>query len=146
MRAKETNLSELNVDAVVRQQLEENAILFEKIAASLHCRHDEVPKALREVLRFLILVSRKESGQLTPSHRVDLAWHEFILCTRAYHEFCEAYFGRFIHHYPGGATKQNSLQFQETLKRYEQAFGTPDLEYWGAGNADRLECGTCDSI
>ena len=29
---------------------------------------------------------------------IDEVWHDFILMTRDYHEFCHHYFGHFIHH------------------------------------------------
>ncbi|WP_221800762.1 glycine-rich domain-containing protein [Oceanobacter mangrovi] len=35
-----------------------------------------------------------------PSQVVDVAWHEFILFTRAYQTFCKQAFGRFLHHTP----------------------------------------------
>jgi hypothetical protein len=36
----------------------------------------------------------------TPSRVVDAAWHEFILMTRSYEQFCIKAFGRFLHHMP----------------------------------------------
>jgi hypothetical protein len=38
-----------------------------------------------------------------PSEAVDEAWHEFILITRAYTEFCDNAFGRYLHHTPAAA-------------------------------------------
>lgn len=35
-----------------------------------------------------------------PSRAVDVAWHEFIVCTREYHWFCRSTLGRFLHHTP----------------------------------------------
>jgi hypothetical protein len=35
-----------------------------------------------------------------PSKAVDVAWHEMILMTRAYHWFCEQAFGHYLHHSP----------------------------------------------
>ena len=35
-----------------------------------------------------------------PSHAVDEAWHGFILCTARYAAFCDAAYGRFLHHHP----------------------------------------------
>ena len=35
-----------------------------------------------------------------PSRAVDVAWHEMILMTRAYHHFCERAFGYYLHHSP----------------------------------------------
>jgi hypothetical protein len=37
-----------------------------------------------------------------PSNAVDEAWHGLILCTARYAHFCEAAYGRFLHHHPEG--------------------------------------------
>ncbi len=51
-----------------------------------------------------------------PSRVVDVAWHEFILHTRDYHEFCEQAFGHYFHHNPfsGEMSLQN---MRESLLR-----------------------------
>lgn len=133
-------------DAIIAEQvLWENEILSEKIMAALACCREDATKALREVLRFLFLVARRDAGRLTPSHRVDLAWHEFILCTKAYREVCDKLFGRYIDHHPGGSHELNRRQYQETLRCYERTFGSPDPGYWGDKNAD-LDCGACEAV
>lgn len=38
-----------------------------------------------------------------PSQAVDVAWHEFILFTKAYQDFCQQGLGRFLHHTPAEA-------------------------------------------
>ncbi|GAA2793105.1 hypothetical protein GCM10010441_17940 [Kitasatospora paracochleata] len=38
-----------------------------------------------------------------PSFAVDEAWHGLILCTARYAAFCQAGYGRFLHHHPEGA-------------------------------------------
>lgn len=38
-----------------------------------------------------------------PSQAVDVVWHEFILYTRQYEEFCRQGLGRFLHHTPHDA-------------------------------------------
>ncbi|MBS9777333.1 MAG: hypothetical protein KGV50_01090 [Gammaproteobacteria bacterium] len=38
-----------------------------------------------------------------PSQAVDVVWHEFILFTRAYDNFCKKSFGNFLHHTPAEA-------------------------------------------
>jgi hypothetical protein len=40
-----------------------------------------------------------------PSQVADVAWHEFILFTHAYREFCQRALGRFLHHTPAQAMK-----------------------------------------
>lgn len=51
-----------------------------------------------------------------PSQVVDVAWHEFILFTRSYNEFCTRALGRFLHHTPTEAMKTPTLA-QEGIKR-----------------------------
>lgn len=55
-----------------------------------------------EGLREWYLACLSAPGQALgmPSRAVDIAWHEMILMTRAYHAFCERAFGRYLHHSP----------------------------------------------
>ncbi len=52
--------------------------------------------------RFLYLCGIKAKGDpsIAPPEGVDAGWHEFLLFTEDYQQFCELYFGRFIHHRP----------------------------------------------
>jgi hypothetical protein len=43
-----------------------------------------------------------------PSKVVDFAWHEFILFTREYDDFCQKAFGKFLHHTPSQSSKTRS--------------------------------------
>ncbi len=92
------------------------------------------------------------SGQdVAPSARVDMAWHEMMLFTRFYKEFCEFLGGGFIHHdptppesveeYMKGPFKTLSLAMDEgdeegptytqTKVNYEKLLGIkPNPEYW----------------
>ncbi len=51
-----------------------------------------------------------------PSQVVDVAWHEFILFTRRYQEFCGKSFGRFLHHTPAEAMR-SPTEAQEGIRR-----------------------------
>lgn len=42
---------------------------------------------------------------------IDNMWHEFILITRDYHDFCFHYFGRFLHHEPN---MRETLDYSES--------------------------------
>ncbi len=48
---------------------------------------------------FLINASNSAVG-LTPTREIDEVWHNFILHTKFYDEYCQNNFGRFIHHNP----------------------------------------------
>lgn len=64
---------------------------------------------------YLIHISNNESVAM-PSQVVDVAWHEFILFTREYANFCSKAFGRFIHHTPAEAMK-SQVEAQIGIKR-----------------------------
>ncbi len=51
-----------------------------------------------------------------PSQVVDDLWHEFILHTRAYEDFCRRAFGGFLHHTPA-AVLSNVKRSNEGLRR-----------------------------
>lgn len=75
---------------------------------------DLVLMALREY--FYICHKAKKKMVAMPSQVVDVAWHEFILFTRAYELFCKKSFGYFLHHTPTEAMKSPTLA-QEGIKR-----------------------------
>jgi hypothetical protein len=71
--------------------------------------------ALQEVLKYLWLTQKHELEQaenpdnpelpvrcimLRSMQEIDQMWHEFILFTEDYTEFCEKYFSRYMHHMP----------------------------------------------
>src|SRR5262245_45930187 len=53
-------------------------------------------------LRAWYLACLHAGGELIgmPSKTVDIAWHEMILRTREYHDFCQKAFGGYLHHSP----------------------------------------------
>ncbi|AUY48099.1 hypothetical protein [Streptomyces sp. CB01881] len=61
-----------------------------------------------------------------PSFAVDEAWHGLILCTERYAAFCEAAYGRFLHHHPQGGELPGSAKqagsMHEQLHRTEVAW------------------------
>jgi hypothetical protein len=56
-------------------------------------------------LRQFFLACHRSSGKFVamPSRAVDAMWHEFILHTQAYREWCALALGRFLHHTPAEA-------------------------------------------
>lgn len=144
-------VNRMQPDQIAAEMLEARPLLRQKIARALFCVPKECDNALSETIKFLMLAAENSGGQLTPSARVDLAWHEFILFTRTYHSFCETYLGKMIHHEPSDDHEVNSQQYANTLTRYRDRFGEPSPEYWaGAGMRNDLSnvtasCGNCES-
>ena len=129
---------------LAEQLLSENPLLAKKIVAATDLEKDEAVDILRELIRFLHLV-QLTTERLTPSHKVDMAWHEFILFTKAYADFCTTHFGRFIHHYPSENESDNKIGFKKLHYHYEKHFGIkPNPKFWGtvlAEIADESDCG-----
>jgi hypothetical protein len=48
-------------------------------------------------------------ARLSPSEIIDGAWHEFILHTKQYTDYCGEQFGRYIHHLPTDDFAQEGL-------------------------------------
>lgn len=77
---------------------------------------------------------------------VDLIWHEFILDTEKYEEYCEKSFGRFMHHAPPkikqNMPKANSHAESQAMVRSESALnayarlGVRIVELFGDGSFD----------
>jgi hypothetical protein len=61
----------------------------------------EVLAGLRDYFHLCRAAGRRMVAM--PSQAVDDAWHEFILFTRRYDQFCRGAFGRFLHHTPAEA-------------------------------------------
>lgn len=123
----------------------ENPLLTSRIANSLTVSDNEAQAIFTEVLRFLYLVSISKD-RLTPSVKIDEAWHEFILFTRLYTKICLHHFGRYIHHSPGGDNSDNAVRFELTLQNYERAFGPVPRGLWGIrSDSDPAPCGACRS-
>lgn len=62
---------------------------------------EQIGMILQGLRLWFQLVAANPRAQLgMPSHAVDKAWHEFILLTKNYADFCEKAFGKFLHHTP----------------------------------------------
>ena len=75
---------------------------------------ETVFNGLRDYFMFCNQAKRRMVSM--PSQVVDVAWHEFILFTRAYESFSKKAIGRFLHHTPTEAMKSPTLA-QEGIKR-----------------------------
>jgi hypothetical protein len=89
-----------------------------------------------EVKRYLVLteVDRTKTWKMH-SVRVDEAWHQFVLFTVAYSDFCTKYFGRYRHHSPRNAppTELKSAPeatLAEFAARYRDIFGIDLPQVW----------------
>lgn len=93
-----------------------------------------------EVKRYFLL-SRSDRGRIWEMHslRVDDVWHQFVLFTRQYIEFCDRYYGAYLSHSPSNAPESPKMNpglttpvatFAEFRDRYEELFGEPLPDCW----------------
>jgi hypothetical protein len=73
-----------------------------------------VLQGLREYFQVCNRAGRRRVSM--PSQAVDQAWHQFILFTRAYRQFCNKALGRFLHHTPAEAMSSRTVA-QAGIKR-----------------------------
>jgi hypothetical protein len=106
-----------------------------------------------DMLRFLYLCG-STTKTMAPSEKIDLAWHEFLLFTREYQNFCQRMFGFFIHHNPRESGKRPSPAsgvsvIQDTLAAGRAAFGTLSQNWEFTKAANCVKCSTpstsCDN-
>jgi hypothetical protein len=105
---------------------------------------DESERAGSDLVKFLQLCAESDLP-LAPSDIIDDLWHEFILHTRDYAEFCAVVLGTFVHHVP--LTAPDPSSYQRTLRLIGDGFGTPDERFWPSGGAScDASCGSdCSS-
>jgi hypothetical protein len=75
---------------------------------------ETVFECLRDYFTFCNQAKRRMVAM--PSQVVDVAWHEFILFTKAYEAFSKKAIGRFLHHTPTVAMKSPTLA-EDGIKR-----------------------------
>jgi len=118
-------------------------LLIKKVAPICTEYKIDSDSLILEMVKFLNLIHL--TGQkISPSYVVDLAWHEFILFTRYYQQYCNENFNRFIHHTPSANEDKNL--YKKTLNLYKLHYGKPPQNIWETENNTELNntnCGAC---
>ena len=136
--------SKIKITKLAYNTLEENPLLVKKLKPISLLYKVSTKELFIEVLCFLYLIHLSKQ-KLSPSVIVDLAWHEFILFTKLYNEFCHQNFKKFIHHSPSNSTNQNINNFLKTIRYYCLIFGKPHAIIWGDlafQEWNNAQCGT----
>jgi hypothetical protein len=112
--------------------------LIEKLVKDRIVETPEEAEALfTEVKRYIVIcaLDNTKSWHMY-SLRIDECWHQFILFTRQYMEFCKNYFARYIPHSPSNAPEVKTAKpvttttFEDFTRRYEDLFGAPPSDIW----------------
>jgi hypothetical protein len=139
---QQTNILESHIDKM-RALDHQCPFLIEKLLKEcIVTSEDEAEALFTEVKKYMIMVQiePQRSWQMY-SLRVDEAWHQFVLFTREYVDFCREYFDVYVHHVPSNAPAHESDEaadleerpiptFDEFCTRYEEIFGHPISDVW----------------
>ncbi|MEU1209169.1 hypothetical protein [Nocardia sp. NPDC005825] len=106
----------------------------------------EGEELFREVKRYLLLCNLDQDRVWSMySLRVDETWHQFILFTRQYTEFCQRFFGRYVPHSPSNAPEvefprpTEKTSFAQFATRYQELFAEPLPDVWFDENSVTLD-------
>lgn len=120
----------------------------EKLLDSGELQVHEIDDVELEFKRYLALCFLSSGPVSMTSTKVDAFWHQFILFTREYREFCSDVFGQFIHHRPNTSyTPLDHAGVDNFRFGYEQYFGSPYAqsgpEVGSATCINRQDVATC---
>lgn len=101
-----------------------NAFFIERIQkANPEWSTVKINNLIEEYKQFMYLAGTSDED-CTPSQDVDKVWHEHILFTRDYYDYCNRIIGKIIHHKPerGGDPKKYDEAFKNTNAKKKAVF------------------------
>ncbi len=89
-------------------------------------------QAILEYKKFMYLAVVTDS-MVSPSPIVDVVWHQHLIFSKSYQDFCEL-IGKSIQHIPSTHNRQEAQRFKQakdrTQKLYEETFGKQPRNIW----------------
>ncbi len=127
----------------------ENSEVVKRFGVDHGVSMEEAQDVFLETKRWLWLCASEPARipLLSEARVIDLMWHTFLLFTRDYAQFCERYFGAFIHHYPRtsvvkdaweqqlaadpeGATRERRATLRKACETVCERLGPATLKKW----------------
>ena len=103
-----------------------------RLANENYWTKDFTEQAILAYKKFMYLAASSEM-MVSPSEIVDTVWHQHLIFTVSYQEFCEL-IGKQIQHIPSMHSKEDFQKFKQakerTKKLYEAAFGVQPRGIW----------------
>ncbi len=98
----------------------QNPEFIERLKHKLGLSHEDAEVLFHDMKQFLYLCGTRP-GVWSPTEQIDAAWHEFILYTKDYAEFCKEIFGKFVHHVPNSYLTKEAQLVGNTWRTYKVA-------------------------
>ncbi|OJJ18726.1 hypothetical protein BKI52_24285 [marine bacterium AO1-C] len=103
-----------------------------RLADENHWTKSFTNQAILEYKKFMYLAATS-NGMVSPSKIVDIVWHQHLIFTQSYDEFCKI-LGKNIQHIPSTHDKKDFRKFQEAASRtkhlYIKNFGEQPKNIW----------------
>lgn len=94
---------------------------------------DFTDQAILEYKKFMYLAATSEF-MVSPSEIIDTVWHQHLIFTQSYQNFCEL-LGKQVQHIPSTHNREEFERFRQakerTVKFYERDFGQQPKNIWG---------------
>jgi hypothetical protein len=119
------------------------ALLIDRFCLEHNVTKGEAEERFLETKKFLVVCASNPTIKYAPSKSIDDMWHNFMLHSLAYFDFC-ALLGGYIHHQPSERHEPNL--YTKTIEDLKRSFGTINTAYWEevpAGYADCTSCSNC---
>jgi hypothetical protein len=131
IRLSQARLRKLRGIETLDLSLERFKVRYDLAAIGVRVR---LPLAEREFRRFLALKLLFPKEKAAPWLAVDSYWHQFILNTVKYREFCDRTFGHYFDHtpgQPGGSRVEFLATLSRTRRLLRRTFGSAPKSIWG---------------
>ncbi|AYV75463.1 MAG: hypothetical protein Terrestrivirus1_337 [Terrestrivirus sp.] len=92
---------------------------------------DQYKKLFFELERFLGLML--ENNDISPNNLIDEIWHDFILETELYYNYCIKKFGRIVNHSiirSNDSDEDKQTRFNKTVSLYYEKYNEIDDNFW----------------
>jgi hypothetical protein len=128
-----------------------NKKVVERLEDKLKLKPKDAAQLFKDVLLFLYVCAISKPGQrISPPKAIDDGWHEFLVFTSDYYDFCQKYFGRFIHHSPFTRKQREKagLGPKKNIARIlaQEVHGESLSSNWGKNsNTCGIACTLCNS-
>lgn len=117
-------------------------LLIKRFCREYQISEVETRERFEEVKKFLFFCANNPEVNYSPSKKIDEMWHQFILHSRIYFNFCEK-IGFYLHHEP--SEKPEIEAYKRTLKDMRAFYGELNTVFWEIGSASAGHCGHCSS-
>lgn len=129
----QTNVSAISLRARLAQDPDlydrmmnfDHPALLERMQVKEGWTKEQADETFVEMKKFLYLCATNE-GAMAPPEDLDEIWHNFILFTGDYAEYCQERVGTFLHHQPltlAQRAESDGSMIQNTLAAAKHAFG-----------------------